>query len=123
MSPEIKVWFDEAIRRGVKAQAAWMGTELIGAFENFWHFKISEQDREKMIEFALQNPAAAVHRWNLVGRPRPWLPQESEMLELKKNPRYSMLDDLERQSGPLGKPGFFRRVRRWFRRRRIRRSP
>ena len=45
-----------------------------------------------MAIFARDYPEAAKHRWSIMAGPRPYLPIDSELQELKKNPKYSAVD-------------------------------
>ena len=76
---------------------AYIATEMIDGWASFWSHHISDENLEAMIVFALSFPDAALHRWSIMGGPRPWVPDPSVLPELAKNPKYSVCDDLARQ--------------------------
>ena len=110
MTPRSQVWFKDATKRGVDPITAFIGTELIDGWQQFWEHEISSAQLEKMIEFALLYPAAAMHRWSMVAKPFPWLPDPSTLEHLKRDPRYSVLEDVRKQRFWL-KVG---RIKRWI---------
>jgi len=76
---------------------AFVATEMIDNWANFWSHEISDDNLEAMTKFALACPDAALHRWSIMAGPRPWVPEESLFPVLAKSPKYSLCDDLQRQ--------------------------
>jgi hypothetical protein len=115
MTERSKKWFDEAVRRGVDTKVAYYGAETIDSWSRYWKHEISDANLGKMVDFALSNPAAALHRWSILAGPQPWIPHTSIIKELKENPKFSVIDVLEKQNvkipKPLGKPA--RLLRKW----------
>lgn len=97
MTRRSQKWFEEALQRGIDPKIAFLGTELIDGWAQFWAYEISEENLEKMLNFASSCPEAALHRWSIMGGPRPWIPHDSEMPYLKDDPKYSIIDFLEKQ--------------------------
>jgi len=81
---------------------AYIGTELIDGWANFWGLEISDENLEGMIQFALAHPEAALHRWGILAGPRPWLPDAGTLTHLAADAKYSIVDDLARQMRPPG---------------------
>lgn len=77
---------------------AYIATELIDGWSQYWKHEISDEQLEEMIKFALKCPEAALHRWSIMAGPRPWLPDESMTTILAKEPRYSACEILARQA-------------------------
>jgi hypothetical protein len=71
---------------------AYIGTQLIDGWAQFWKHEISDEQLKEMIEFALKCPEATLHRWSIMIGPRPWLPDDSVISILEKEPRYSDCD-------------------------------
>jgi len=97
MSPRSKAWFEKAIDNGVNNMTAYMGTEVIDSWANFWKFKIPDDSLNDMMTFALSCPEAALHRWQIMAGPRPYLPSAEEIERLKGDPKHSILDSLAEQ--------------------------
>lgn len=76
---------------------AYMRTEVIDSWDQFWKHSISEENLQKMKNFGLQFPKAALHRWSLQAGPRPWVPDDETKKKLKDDPRWSTLEDVEEQ--------------------------
>ncbi len=76
---------------------AFIATEMIDGWADYWHHEISDENLEAMTQFALTHPEAALHRWSIMAGPRPWIPDASELAGLAMNPRYSVADSLAQQ--------------------------
>ena len=92
MHHEAETWFREAQANGVSTFLARLGAEVIESYSEFWRHNISEENKKKMLEFAIQLPDAALHRWSIIAGPCPWTPDETEVDHLRANPRLSWLD-------------------------------
>lgn len=75
---------------------------IIHSYAEFWKHEITEDNLAKMLRFGLMLPEAAWHRWNLLGGPCPWFPDESEENNLKLDPRYSAWDSFGGLKYPMG---------------------
>lgn len=69
MTPRSKKWFDDAIRKGVDTKVAYFGAEIIDSWAKFWGYEILDDNVQKMIDFALVAPEAALDRWSILGLP------------------------------------------------------
>ena len=84
---------------------AYIATEMIDGWADYWRHEITDANLEAMTQFALAYPEAALHRWSIMAGPRPWIPDTSELAELATNPRFSVADSLARQrQQPDGPP-------------------
>ena len=92
MTPRSLKWFKHANSLGVDPMISYLGAEVIDSWSNFWNFEIPDESLEGMAIFARDYPEAAKHRWSIMAGPRPYLPIDSELQELKKNPKYSAVD-------------------------------
>lgn len=68
---------------------AYLATEMIDGWSTYWAHEISDENLEAMTRFALACPEAALHRWKIMGGPRPWVPEESIISVLAHDPKYS----------------------------------
>jgi hypothetical protein len=97
MTKRSQKWFHDAVQSGMDTVTAYMGTEVIDSWENFWKHSISDENLLGMKNFGLQFREAALHRWSIQAGPRPWLPSDETKKKLKDDPRWSTLEDIEEQ--------------------------
>ena len=97
MSPRSKAWFEKAVAKGIDPMTAYMGTEVIDSWCNFWKFEIPDDSLDGMMRFAMSCPEGALHRWSILAGPRPFLPSDEDIEDLKSNPKYSALDTRDEQ--------------------------
>jgi hypothetical protein len=97
MTSRSQKWFQDAIAAGVDGITAYYGTEVIDSWEEYWKPAISDENLRLMREFALKSPRAALHRWSILGGPRPWVPNDDVQALLAVDPKWSLLDDVENQ--------------------------